>query len=101
MDDSSNYSVMMANVRSWASNKMAMMSGPAPMDIGEVYSLRWTQDQHFAEEEWDEAEVQAVGAEHLVPSMQRLGAFGQGLRHQPREVQGKGQGYFGRELQRR
>ena len=73
VDDSSKYSVMVAKVRSWASNKMAMMSGPAPMDVGEVYSSSWTQDQNFAEEEWDEAEVQAVG-----PSTQchRCGGWG-------------------------
>ena len=27
-----------SKVWSWASNKMAMMSGPAPVDVGEVYS---------------------------------------------------------------
>ena len=89
VDDSSKYSVMVAKVRSWASNKMAMMSGLAPMDIGEVYSASWTQDQHFAEEEWDEAEVQAVGPSTQCHRCRRVEAFGQGLRHQPREVEGK------------
>ena len=67
----------------------------APIDIGEVYSSSWTQIQHFAEEEWDQAEVQAVG-----PSTQchRCGGWGHLARDSatgPGKSKEKGKDTFG------
>ena len=45
-------------VRSWVGNKVAMLSGPTQMEIGQVEE-NWGWDE---QEDWENSEVQAVGA---------------------------------------
>ena len=57
IDENSRYTLMAEKVRSWVGNKVAMMQGPTPMDVGEVGG-----DWGHAEDEWPETDVQGVGA---------------------------------------
>jgi hypothetical protein len=97
IDDGTKYDVMVARIRSWAANKLAMMDGPIPMDIGEVDMGGWSEEGR----EWDEAQVQAIG-----PNAQcyRCGGWGHMSRECPTapgkakgkgkdNYQGKGKGF--------
>ena len=57
VDEKTQYSAVIAKIWSWAENKVAMMSGPTPMDVGEVQGDYWTEDSG----EWEDVEMQAVG----------------------------------------
>ena len=61
-------------LRSWAGNKLAMMSGPVPMYVGEVHDKQCAAET----EDWEGMDVQAVEA---VTQCHRCG----GWRHMERE----------------
>ena len=54
VDGQTEYPAVVARIRTWAENKAAMMNGPVPMEVGEV---QW----ELYNDEWEDAEVQAVG----------------------------------------
>ena len=54
VDGQTEYPAVVARIKTWAENKVAMMNGPVPMKIGEV---QWEEYN----DEWEDAEVQAVG----------------------------------------
>ena len=54
VDGQTEYPAVVARIKTWAENKAAMMNGPFPMEIGEV---QWEEYN----DEWEDAEVQAVG----------------------------------------
>ena len=54
VDWQTEYPAVVARIKIWAENKAAMMNGPVPMEISEV---QWEEYN----DEWEDAEVQAVG----------------------------------------
>ena len=58
VDENTKYKSIVDRVRSGVGNKVAMLSGPTPMEIGQVEEI-WGWDE---QEDWENSEVQAVGA---------------------------------------
>ena len=86
VDENTQYSAVIGRIRSWAENKVAMMSGPTPMDVGEVQGESWDENGG----DWEDTEIQAVG-----PNTQchRCGGWGHMAREcatYPGKAKGKG-----------
>ena len=90
VDDNTKYQAVVERVRSWVGNKVAMLQGPAPMDVGEVLTGQWEEEPH----EWEESYVQAVGAN---TQCHRCGGWGHIARDcpsSPGKAKGKGKDGF-------
>lgn len=74
-------------VKSWVSNRVAMMGGPCPMDVGEVNG--WETDRGEGEEE-------DLGAVSAYTECHRCGGYGHMQRECP-TAKGKGKGKFGQQ----
>ena len=83
VDGQTEYLAVVARIKAWAENKAAMMSGPVPMDVGEVHGGQWAAET----EDWEGLDVQAVGAGDAVPSLRRVGAHGPRVPDESRKVQ--------------
>jgi hypothetical protein len=57
VDETTKYKAIVDRVRVWVGNKVAMLSGPTPMEIGQVEDYWWDE-----QEDWENSDVQAVGA---------------------------------------
>ena len=91
VDDTTRYQAVVDKLRSWAGNKLAMMSGPVPMDVGEVHGEQWAAET----EDWEGMDVQAVGAG---TQCHRCGGWGHMARECPTsqgKSKGKGKDYGG------
>jgi hypothetical protein len=62
VDENTKYKPIADRVRAWVGNKVAMLSGPTPMEIGQVEDNWGWDEQYLNMEDWENAEVQAVGA---------------------------------------
>ena len=72
---------ILEKVRSWVGNRVAMMGGPTPMDIGEV--------EEWGEADHDDGDVMAVGA---WTKCHRCEGWGHMQRECPTQPKGKGKG---------
>ena len=91
VDETTRYQAVVDKLRSWAGNNLAMMSGPVPMDVGEVHGKQWAAET----EDWEGTDVQAVGAG---TQCHRCGGWGHMAREcptSPGKSKGKGKDYGG------
>ena len=84
VDENTKYRAIVDRVRAWVGNKVAMLSGPTPMEIGQVENYGWDE-----QEDWENLEVQAVGANTQCYRCQGWGHLG---RECPTNTNGKAKG---------
>ena len=85
IDEDAKYELVVEKVRSVVGNKVAMMMGPAPMDVGEV---RGREMEEEYEEDWGED----VGAVGFHTRCHRCEGWGHMQRECPTKGKGKGKG---------
>jgi hypothetical protein len=85
VDENTKYKAMVDRVKSWVGNKVAMLSGPTPMEIGQVEDYWWDE-----QEDWENAEVQAVGANTQCYRCQGWGHLGRECPSNNGKSKGKG-----------
>ncbi len=98
VDENTKYRAIVDRVRAWVGNKVAMLSGPTPMEIGQVENYGWDE-----QEDWENLEVQAVGANTQCYRCQGWGhlgrecpmnAYGKSKGKGKEGMKGKGKGFY-------
>jgi hypothetical protein len=100
VDETTKYKAIVDRVRAWVGNKVAMLSGPTPMEIGQVEDYWWDE-----QEDWENSDVQAVGANtqcyrcqgwgHLGRECPSFGDKGKAKGKGKDGMKGKGKGMYG------